>query len=91
MKPIDFKYGRKQETDDEKEENMILVEESEDDFFLLFSIRNGGCRGGEVIYLDSSMVYFSRNLLVLIDNIGSTRMKAHFSYVCWIQEVDGGE
>ncbi|GBN29713.1 hypothetical protein AVEN_51384-1 [Araneus ventricosus] len=23
--------------------------------------------------------------------IGGARMTAHFSYVCWIQEVDGGE
>ncbi|GBN14129.1 hypothetical protein AVEN_212624-1 [Araneus ventricosus] len=29
MKPFDFKYGKKQETDDEKEENVILMEESE--------------------------------------------------------------
>ncbi|GBM18845.1 hypothetical protein AVEN_203119-1 [Araneus ventricosus] len=33
MKPFDFKYGRKQETDDEKEENMTLMEEFEDEDF----------------------------------------------------------
>ncbi|GBN73400.1 hypothetical protein AVEN_219674-1 [Araneus ventricosus] len=33
MKPFDFKYGRKQETDDEKEENVILTEDSEDKDF----------------------------------------------------------
>ncbi|GBM20499.1 hypothetical protein AVEN_61044-1 [Araneus ventricosus] len=33
MKPFDFKYGRKQETDDEKEEKVILMEESDDEDF----------------------------------------------------------
>ncbi|GBM18821.1 hypothetical protein AVEN_203099-1 [Araneus ventricosus] len=37
------------------------------------------------------MVDFSTNLFVLIKNVGGARMKAHYSYVCWIQEVDGGE
>ncbi|GBM84957.1 hypothetical protein AVEN_120222-2 [Araneus ventricosus] len=30
-------------------------------------------------------------MFVLIDNVGDARMKAHYSYVCGIQEVDGGE
>ncbi|GBN70825.1 hypothetical protein AVEN_123650-1 [Araneus ventricosus] len=33
MKPFDFKYGRKQETDDEKDDNMILIEESDEEDF----------------------------------------------------------
>ncbi|GBM10163.1 hypothetical protein AVEN_258764-1 [Araneus ventricosus] len=37
------------------------------------------------------MIDFSTNLFVLIDNIGGARMKAHYSYVFGIQEVDGGE
>ncbi|GBN08515.1 hypothetical protein AVEN_113920-1 [Araneus ventricosus] len=45
----------------------------------------------EVIYLESSMVDFSTNMFVLIDNIGGAKMKAHCSYVCGIQEVDGVE
>ncbi|GBO14648.1 hypothetical protein AVEN_49232-1 [Araneus ventricosus] len=45
----------------------------------------------EVIYLESPMIDFSTNLFVLIDNFGGARMKAHYSYVCGIQEVDGGE
>ncbi|GBM17589.1 hypothetical protein AVEN_80889-1 [Araneus ventricosus] len=45
----------------------------------------------EVIYLKSSTVHFSTNLFLLIDNVGGTRMKARYSYVCRIQEVDGSE
>ncbi|GBN72900.1 hypothetical protein AVEN_205556-1 [Araneus ventricosus] len=45
----------------------------------------------EVIYLDSSMVDFSTNKFVLIDKVGDARMKAYYSYVCGIQEVDSGE
>ncbi|GBN26727.1 hypothetical protein AVEN_70432-1 [Araneus ventricosus] len=45
----------------------------------------------ELIYLESSIVDFSRNLFVLIYNLGGARLKAHYSYVCGIQEVDGGE
>ncbi|GBL95019.1 hypothetical protein AVEN_187525-1 [Araneus ventricosus] len=36
MKPFNFKYGRKQETDDEKEENVILIIESEDEVLVSF-------------------------------------------------------
>ncbi|GBM05089.1 hypothetical protein AVEN_210799-1 [Araneus ventricosus] len=28
---------------------------------------------------------------LLVDNVRGARMKAHYSYVCGIQEVDGGE
>ncbi|GBN07780.1 hypothetical protein AVEN_40677-1 [Araneus ventricosus] len=45
----------------------------------------------EVIYLESPMVDFSTNPFVLIDNVGGARMKAHYSCVCRIQEVDSGE
>ncbi|GBM03482.1 hypothetical protein AVEN_95383-1 [Araneus ventricosus] len=45
----------------------------------------------EVIYLESSMVDFSTSVFVLIYNLGGSRMKAHHSYVCGIQEYDGGE
>ncbi|GBM20915.1 hypothetical protein AVEN_253717-1 [Araneus ventricosus] len=71
----------KQETDKVKEENVILMEESED-VGAFFEIE-------EVIYLESSLADFSTNIFVLIDNVGSVRMKAH--YICRIQGVDGGE
>ncbi|GBM29273.1 hypothetical protein AVEN_155226-1 [Araneus ventricosus] len=45
----------------------------------------------EVIYLESSMVDFSTNMFVLIDNVGGDKMKEHYSYVCGIQEVVDGE
>ncbi|GBN77773.1 hypothetical protein AVEN_100303-1 [Araneus ventricosus] len=45
----------------------------------------------EVNYLDSSMVDFPTNMFLFIDNVEDARMKAHYSYVCKIQEVDGGE
>ncbi|GBN20190.1 hypothetical protein AVEN_21436-1 [Araneus ventricosus] len=45
----------------------------------------------DVIYLESSMVDFSINLFVLIYNLGGTRMKAHYSYVCEFEEIDSGE
>ncbi|GBM45425.1 hypothetical protein AVEN_56268-1 [Araneus ventricosus] len=85
MRPFDFKYGRKKETDDEKEENMILMEESEDEDFRSFQQQTETAEVEEVIYLESSMADFSKNMLVLIDNAGSARMKAHHSYVCGIK------
>ncbi|GBN99688.1 hypothetical protein AVEN_224648-1 [Araneus ventricosus] len=91
MKPFDFKYGRKQETDEEKEENMILMEESEDEDFGSFQRETVAAEMEELIYLESSTVDFSTNMLVLIDNVGSAGLKAQHSYVCGIQEVDGGE
>ncbi|GBL78997.1 hypothetical protein AVEN_48957-1 [Araneus ventricosus] len=91
MKPFNFKYGRKQETDDEKEENVILMEESEDEDFDSFQQEMETAEMEEVIYLGSSTVEFSKNMFVLIDNVGSSRMKAHYLYVCRIQEVDGDE
>ncbi|GBM66050.1 hypothetical protein AVEN_181127-1 [Araneus ventricosus] len=89
MKPFDFKYGRKQETDDEKEENMILMVESED--FSSFQLEIEAALMEEEIYPESSMVDFLTNMFVLIDNVGGAKMKAHYLYVCGIQEVDGGE
>ncbi|GBL95400.1 hypothetical protein AVEN_154803-1 [Araneus ventricosus] len=91
MKPFDFKYGRKQEIDDEKEENVILMVKSEDEDFGFFQQEMEAARMEEVINLESSMVDFSTNMFVLIDNVGGARMKAYYSYVCGIQEVDGGE
>ncbi|GBN66732.1 hypothetical protein AVEN_131132-1, partial [Araneus ventricosus] len=70
MKPLDFKYGRQQETDDEKEENVILMEEYENKDFGSFQQEMEAAGMEEVIYLDSSMVDFSTNLFVLIDNVG---------------------
>ncbi|GBM87820.1 hypothetical protein AVEN_38489-1 [Araneus ventricosus] len=40
---------------------------------------------------DFGWVDFSRNMFVLIDNVADARMKAHYLYVCGIQEVDSGE
>ncbi|GBM06753.1 hypothetical protein AVEN_62997-1 [Araneus ventricosus] len=91
MNPFDFKYGRKQESDDEKEENVILIEESEYEDFGSFQQETVAAGMQEVIYLESSMVDFTTNLFVFIYNLGGARMKAHYSYVCGIQEVDGGE
>ncbi|GBL95703.1 hypothetical protein AVEN_660-1 [Araneus ventricosus] len=91
MKPFDFKYGRKQETDDEKEENVILMEESESEDFCFFQQEMEAAEMKELIYLESSMVDFSTNLFVLIYNLGGAKMNAHYSYVCGIQEVDGVE
>ncbi|GBM98677.1 hypothetical protein AVEN_191889-1 [Araneus ventricosus] len=88
MKPFDFKYGRKQETDEENEENEILTEKSEYEDF--DSFQQGGCRDGGSIE-KSHMVDFSTNVFVSIDNDGGARMKAHCSYVYGIQEVDGGK
>ncbi|GBN25057.1 hypothetical protein AVEN_65056-1 [Araneus ventricosus] len=89
MKLFDFMYGRKQESDDEKEENEILIEISDDEDF--GSFQHEMEVAVEVIYLESSMVDFSTNLFVLIDKVGGARMKAHYSYVCGILEVDGGK
>ncbi|GBM39635.1 hypothetical protein AVEN_251563-1 [Araneus ventricosus] len=90
LKLFDFKYGRKQETDDEKVENVMLMVESEDEDFDSFQQEMEAVEMEKVIYLESSMVYFSTNLLVLIDSVAGARMKAHYLYVCVIQ-VEGGE
>ncbi|GBM98330.1 hypothetical protein AVEN_113426-1 [Araneus ventricosus] len=45
----------------------------------------------EVIYLESSIPDFSTNRFDLIDNVGNSRMKAHYSLVCGIRSVDSGE
>ncbi|GBM30627.1 hypothetical protein AVEN_18319-1 [Araneus ventricosus] len=91
MKPFDFKYGRKQETDDEKEENVILMQESEDEVFGSFQQEMEAAEMEEVIYLESLMLDFSTNLFVLIYNLGDDKIKIHYTYFCGIQEVDGGE
>ncbi|GBM31352.1 hypothetical protein AVEN_192759-1 [Araneus ventricosus] len=91
MKPFNFKYGRKQETDDEKEENMILLEVSKDEDFGSFQQETEAAVVEEVIYLESSMVDFSTNVLVWIDNVESARlMTVHHPYFCGVQEVDDG-
>ncbi|GBM11849.1 hypothetical protein AVEN_26775-1 [Araneus ventricosus] len=86
MKPFDFQYGRKQEIDSEKEEKEILMGESEDEDFGSFQQKME-----KIIYLESYMAGFSINMLDLINNVGGTRMKAHYSYVFGIQGVVGGE
>ncbi|GBM62654.1 hypothetical protein AVEN_257258-1 [Araneus ventricosus] len=88
MKPFDFKYGRKQETDDAKEESVIPVEEYEDEDFGFFSTRNESCEDGGSNLSRIFHDCFSTNLFVLID---SARKKAHYLYVCTIQEFDGVE
>ncbi|GBL79829.1 hypothetical protein AVEN_28899-1 [Araneus ventricosus] len=45
----------------------------------------------EIIHLESTLIHFSTNLFVLIDKVGGSRMKAHYSYVFGIQKIDGGE
>ncbi|GBM01248.1 hypothetical protein AVEN_170307-1 [Araneus ventricosus] len=70
MKPLDFQYGRKQETDDEKEENVILIEESEDEDFGSFQQEKKAVEMEEAIYLESSTVDFSTNMLVFVNNGG---------------------
>ncbi|GBM06774.1 hypothetical protein AVEN_63011-1 [Araneus ventricosus] len=62
MKPFDFKYGRKQETNDEKEENVILMEESEDEDFGSFLQEMKAADMVEVIYLESSVDDFSTRI-----------------------------
>ncbi|GBN26631.1 hypothetical protein AVEN_102704-1, partial [Araneus ventricosus] len=84
-------YGRKEDTEDEKEENVILMEESGDEDFASFQQVTEAADLEEVIYLEPFMVYFSTNMFVLNDNVGDARMKANYSYICEIQEVDGGE
>ncbi|GBL83501.1 hypothetical protein AVEN_196352-1 [Araneus ventricosus] len=91
MKLFDFKYGRKQETNDEKEENVILLEKTEDEDFGSFQQEMEVAEMKEVISLGPSMDNFTTNLLVLIDNVGGDKMKAHYLYVCGIQKVNGGE
>ncbi|GBM13076.1 hypothetical protein AVEN_101920-1 [Araneus ventricosus] len=91
MKPFSFKYGRKQDTDDEKEINVILMVISKDEDFGSFQQETGAVEMEEVIYLESAMIDFSTNVFVLIDNVGDVKMKAHYSYVCGIEEVDRGE
>ncbi|GBM82243.1 hypothetical protein AVEN_214780-1, partial [Araneus ventricosus] len=61
MKPLDFKYGRIQETDNEKEENVILMGESEDEDFGSFPQETEPAEMEEVIYLESSIADFSTN------------------------------
>ncbi|GBL78651.1 hypothetical protein AVEN_65226-1 [Araneus ventricosus] len=90
MKPFDFKYGRKKETDEEKEENVILMKESEDEDFGSFQQEVEALGMEEVIYLESSMIDFSTNLFVLIHNLGGKNEGALF-IVCGIQEANGGE
>ncbi|GBL88454.1 hypothetical protein AVEN_168490-1 [Araneus ventricosus] len=82
-------YGRKQDTEDEKEENVILMEESEDVDFGSFQQETEAADMEEV--LQQSMIDFSTNMFVLDDNVGDARMKANCSYICEIQELDGGE
>ncbi|GBN26875.1 hypothetical protein AVEN_240439-1 [Araneus ventricosus] len=68
------------------------MEESESEDFGPFQKEMEAAGMKEVIYLESFMVNFSTSLFVLINKLGSARMKAHYSYVCGIQEVgDGGE
>ncbi|GBM33563.1 hypothetical protein AVEN_197316-1 [Araneus ventricosus] len=89
MKPSDFKYGRKEETDDEKEENAIFMAESEVEDFGSFQQEMEAAEMVEVIHLESIIADFSTNTFVLIDNDGGARMKTHYSYVCGVQGVDG--
>ncbi|GBM33232.1 hypothetical protein AVEN_91632-1 [Araneus ventricosus] len=88
---VDFKYGRKQETDDEKKENVILMLESEDEDFGSFQKEMEAAEMEKLIYLGSSIADFSTSMFILIDNFGGAKIKAHYSYVFGIQEVDGGE
>ncbi|GBL76909.1 hypothetical protein AVEN_12586-1 [Araneus ventricosus] len=74
-----------------KKKNLILMEESEDQYFESFQQETEAEEVEEVIYLESLMVDFSTNMLVLIDNFGSARMIPHYSYVYRTQEVDSGE
>ncbi|GBM38095.1 hypothetical protein AVEN_40970-1 [Araneus ventricosus] len=92
MKQVDCQDRRKQETDDEEEGNAILMEESEDEYFGCFQEKIEAVEMEEVIYLESTNILdFSTNIFVLIDNVGGTRIKAHYSYVCGIQGLDYGE
>ncbi|GBN68567.1 hypothetical protein AVEN_114536-1, partial [Araneus ventricosus] len=89
--PFDFKYGRKQEIDDEKEETVILMEESENEDSGSFQQEMKATEMEKVIFLETPMVDFSTNVFILIDNVGGTRRRTHYSYVCRIQEVGGGD
>ncbi|GBM60875.1 hypothetical protein AVEN_49636-1 [Araneus ventricosus] len=91
MKPSDFKYGRKVETDDEKEENAILMAESEVEEFGSFQQEMKAAEIVEVIDLESTVDEFSTNMFVLFNNEGGDRFKTHYSYVCVVQGVDGCE
>ncbi|GBL83823.1 hypothetical protein AVEN_132701-1 [Araneus ventricosus] len=82
MKPFDFKYGRKTETNDEKEENVILMEESVDEDFRSFKQEIEAAGMKYVIYLESSMIDFPTNLFVFIYNIGGARMNADSRCAC---------
>ncbi|GBN62879.1 hypothetical protein AVEN_2540-1 [Araneus ventricosus] len=81
----------KKETVDEKEENVVQMEESEVEDFGSFQQEMEAAEMEEAIYFESTMVDFSKILFVFINNVGSARMKAHYSYVCRIQELDGSE
>ncbi|GBN26430.1 BUB3-interacting and GLEBS motif-containing protein ZNF207 [Araneus ventricosus] len=85
---FDFNYGRKQETNEKKEENVMLMGESEDNF-CSFQQKTEAVEIEEVIYLESSMSDFSTNMLIY--NVAGTRMKADYSYICGIQEIDSDE
>ncbi|GBN01589.1 hypothetical protein AVEN_36435-1 [Araneus ventricosus] len=65
--------------------------ESEDENSASFQQEMEPVEMEKVIYLELSMADFSTNLFVLIHTVCGARVKAHFSYVCRIQEVDGGE
>ncbi|GBO07006.1 hypothetical protein AVEN_182809-1 [Araneus ventricosus] len=91
MKTFQFKFGRKQESDNEKDKNVIQIEESDDEDFGFFQQEIEVAEIEEVIYLESSMLEFSTNLFVSINNLGGTKMNAHYSYSCWILEANGGE
>ncbi|GBL90528.1 hypothetical protein AVEN_179448-1 [Araneus ventricosus] len=67
------------------------MKESENEDFGSFQQETEAAEIEEVIYVESPTADFSTNLFVLIDNVGDARMKAHHSYICGIQEVDGGE
>ncbi|GBO36311.1 hypothetical protein AVEN_204887-1, partial [Araneus ventricosus] len=67
------------------------MEESEDEDFGSFQQETDVAEVEEVIYLESCMVDFSTNMLILIDNVECARMKVHHSNVYGIQEVDCGE
>ncbi|GBM13652.1 hypothetical protein AVEN_229613-1 [Araneus ventricosus] len=69
----------------------LLMEESEDQDFGSFQQETGAAEMEEVICLESSMADLSTNRFVLINNVGGAIMKTHYSYVCGIQGVGGGE
>ncbi|GBN87556.1 hypothetical protein AVEN_214332-1 [Araneus ventricosus] len=91
MKSFDLKYERKQETAEEKVKNVKLIEESDNEDFALLNKKMEAANIEELIYLESPMVNSSTNMFALIDNVGGARLKAHYSYVCGFQEVEGDE